>query len=75
MDCLATVEFGYESYEEAHGRMNISSILSCEDVTAGSSLAGVTALYPCARHTNPNLVLVQPRKTCPDVTEVLLTRT
>ena len=30
---------------------------------AGSSLAGVTALCPRARHINPSLVLVQPRKT------------
>ena len=39
---------------------------------AGSSLNGVTALCPCARHINPSLVLVQPRKTCPYVTERLL---
>ena len=31
----------------------------------GSSLTGVTALCPLARHFNPNLVLVQPRKTRP----------
>ena len=29
---------------------------------AGSSLTGVTELCPCARHINPSLVLVQPRK-------------
>ena len=39
---------------------------------AGSSLTGVTALCPWARHINPSLVLVQPRKTCPFITERLL---
>ena len=39
---------------------------------AGSSLTGVTALCPWARHINPSLVLVQPRKTCPYITERLL---
>ena len=34
-----------------------------------SSLMGVTALCPSARHINPSLVLVQPRKTCPFITE------
>ena len=29
----------------------------------GSSLIGVTALCPLARHISPSLVLVQPRKT------------
>ena len=75
MDCFATAEFGYESYREAHGRMNISSFLSCEDVSVGSSLTDVTALCRCARHINPSLVLVQPRKICPDVTEIVLPET
>ena len=39
---------------------------------AGSSLTGVTALCPRARHINPSLVLVQPRKTGPYITEGLL---
>ena len=38
----------------------------------GSSLTGVTALCPWARHTNPSLVLVQPRQTRPYITEILL---
>ena len=38
----------------------------------GSSLTDVTALCPCERHINPNLVLVQPRKTRPFITERLL---
>ena len=40
--------------------------------TMGSSLTGVTALCPWARHINPILVLVQPRKTLPYITESLL---
>ena len=39
---------------------------------AGSSFAGVSALCPCARHINPSLVLVQPRKTRPNITGRLL---
>ena len=40
---------------------------------AGSSLIGVTALCSSARHIKPCLVLVQPRKTRPDITEKMLT--
>ena len=39
---------------------------------AGSSLTGFTGLCPWARHIYPSLVLVQPRKTCPYMTENLL---
>ena len=39
-----------------------------------SSLTGVTALCPWARHIKSSLVLVQPRKTCPYITERLLMR-
>ena len=35
----------------------------------GSSLTGLTVLSPWARHVNPGLVLVQPRKTRSDITE------
>ena len=38
----------------------------------GKSHTGVTALYPWARHINPSLVLVQPRKIGPFITERLL---
>ena len=40
----------------------------------GLSLTSVTALCPRARHINPSLVLVQPRKTRPYITERLLMR-
>ena len=39
---------------------------------AGSSLTGVTALCPLARHINPSLIMFQPRKTRPYITERLL---
>ena len=39
---------------------------------AGSSLTGFKMLFPWARHIYPCLVLVQPRKTRPDITEKLL---
>ena len=35
----------------------------------------VTELCPCARHINACLVLVYPRKNCPNITEKLLTGT
>ena len=41
----------------------------------GSSLIGVPVLCPWERHINPCLVLVQPRKIRPDITEKLLTGT
>ena len=40
---------------------------------AGSSLTGVTALWSLSKNIDPILVLVQPRKTCPFITERLLT--
>ena len=57
-------------FRELSGR-----VLDSRPKDAGSSLTGVTALCPCARHINPSLVLVQPRKTRPDVIERLLTGT
>ena len=52
-----------------------SSVVECftrDRGAVGSSLIGVTALCPWAWHINPSLVLVQPRKTCPYITERLL---
>ena len=37
---------------------------------AGSSLTGVTA-FALSKSINPSLILVQPRKTCPFITERL----
>ena len=41
----------------------------------GRGFTGVTALCPLARHMNPSLALVQPRKIRPDITEKGLTET
>ena len=51
------------------------SIVEClirDRRAAGSSLTDITALCPRARHVNPSLERVQPRKTCPIITERLL---
>ena len=45
--------------------------LARERGAAGSSLTGATALCPKARHINPSLVLVQPKKTRPFITEIV----
>ena len=49
--------------------------LSPDPGVADSSLAGVTVLCPRARHINPCLVLVQHKKTRPNITEKMLTGT
>ena len=57
-------------------REHSGSVVECltqDRGIAGSSLTGVTALCPRARHFNPCLVLVQPRKTRPNTIETLLT--
>ena len=61
-----------------HYREHSGSVVKClaQDWEAiGSSLTGVTVLCPWARHIYPCLVLVQPRKTRPDISEELLTGT
>ena len=59
-------------------RKRSGSVVECltwDRGVVGSSLTGVTALCPCARHIYPCLVLVQPRKTRPNIIERLLTGT
>ena len=46
--------------------------LTRDQEAVDSSLTSVTVLCPLARHINSSLVLVQPRKTCPYITERLL---
>ena len=56
-------------------RERSGSVIECltrDRGAAGSSLTGITVLCPWARHINPSLVLVQPRKTRPFITEILL---
>ena len=51
------------------------SVVDCvtqEWAAADSSLNGVTELCPWARHIYPCLVLVQPRKTRPDITDKIV---
>ena len=50
----------------------VEECLTRDRGAAGSSLTGVTALCPWARHINPSLVLVQPRKTRPCITKRLV---
>ena len=55
-------------------REHSGSVVECltrDQRAMGSSLTGITALCPGAR-INLCLVLVQPRKTCPFITETLL---
>ena len=58
------------SHRERSG--SVVECLTRDRRAAGSSLTGVTALCPWARHINPSLVLVRPRKTRPCITERLL---
>ena len=58
-----------------YSRVRSGSVVQCltrDRGAAALSLTGVTALFPWARHINPRLVLVQPRKTHPYITEILL---
>ena len=56
-------------------RGSVVAYLTQDQRVAGLCLTGVIVLCPRARHINPCLVLVQCRKTCPDIAEKLLTRT
>ena len=59
-------------------RERSGSVVECltrDRRAADASLTGFTALCPWARHINPSLVLVQPRKNRPDVIERVLTGT
>ena len=53
------------------------SVVECltrDGGAAGSSLTGVTALWSLSKTQDPSLIQVQPRKTCPCLTERLLMR-
>ena len=61
-----------------NNRYHSKSVIECLTQNRGvadSSLTGATALYHLARHIYPCLILVQPRKTRPDIAERLLTAT
>ena len=63
---LATYILRYSDREHSG---SVVECLTRDWGAAGLSLTSATALCPWARHINPSLVLVQPRKTCPDITE------
>ena len=46
-------------------------VLNSRPRSHGFKSDGVSALCPWARYINPSLVLVQPRKACPYITEKL----
>ena len=61
--------------ERVHSNFISSLILAfswCSYHFVGMSRDGVTALWSLSRHIYPSLVLVQPRKTRPYITERLL---
>ena len=58
------------------GRERSGSVVECltrDRRVGGKSLTGCTVLCPRARHIIPCLVLVQPKKTCPNMPEKMLT--
>ena len=60
---------------DREGSGSVVECLTRDRRTAGLRLNGVTALCPWARHINPSLVMIQARKTRPDVNERLSTGT
>ena len=71
-DCKA---FLVKSCKQIRLHLRSGSVVECLTRYRGAkclSLICVTVLCPWARHINSSLVLVQPRKTCPYITERLL---
>ena len=52
--------------------VSVVECLTRDRGAAGSNLTGTSAFCPSARHINPSLVLVQPRKTCSFIIERVL---
>ena len=66
----------HSTTEPLHSRSgSMVECLSQDRGVAGSSLTGGIVLCPRERYINTCLVLVQPRKIHPDITEKLLTGT
>ena len=59
-------------HEKMGAQWLIGRVLDSRPRGWGSSLTSITTLCPLARHINPSLVMVQPRKTRPYITERLL---
>ena len=66
------MHLGVTSIQRRERSGSVVECLTRDRGAAGSNLTSVTALCPLTRHINPSLVLVQPRKTCPYITERLL---
>ena len=69
---------GHKVSTQTKHREHSGSVVECltqYQGAAGLSLTGIAVLCPSARHIYPCLVLVQHRKTRPDITEKLLTTT
>ena len=74
MQIVLKLKHLYNTYHMQKTRERSGSVVECltrDRGAAGSSLTGVTVLCPWAKHINPSLVLVQPRKTPPYITERL----
>ena len=72
---IITTVFFFFFFLGGGGGEHSGSVVECltrDRGAASSSLTGVTALCPWARHINPSLVLVQPRKTRSYIIERLL---
>ena len=72
--CWNKIDLQRKKYNIEHSGSVVECLIWDRGV-AGLSLTSATALCPWTRHINPCLVLVQPRKTHPDITEKLLTGT
>ena len=74
MGLIAVLSAPFNYSRESRVREHSGSVEECltrDQGDAGSSLTGVTVLCSYARHINSSLVLVQPRKTRPYITERL----
>ena len=68
------IEFSANEYNRGNGERS-GSVVECltrDRGAVGSSLTGVTALWSLSKPHYPSLVLVQPRKNRPCLTERLL---
>ena len=61
---------GYETVYREHSG-SVVECLTRDQGAKGSSLTSVTALWSLRKTHYPSLVLVEPRKTCPCLTERL----
>ena len=73
--CQSDLEKILFHYRLPVNRERSGSVVECltrDRRAAGLGLTGITALWSFSKNINPRLVLVQPRKTCPYITERVL---